>query len=241
MASTTESSFGAKLRRAQDLLTYIQGFTGYAPPRTQESATGFQTLLTSIIASNTSEINAQQQYKVAVDARQAAFKTNPVSITKLLPQIKGAAEAQYGKKSTEASAINAIIKTMRASKLIISPAAPSTDPNNPTVEQTLSQSEKSYGSQTQYFNDLINTISQFTGYAPSNNNIKLPQLQTFSTSITTLNTAVAQKLQPLKTARATRTASYKDLKDRVQRIKQYVKAQFGTNSNEYKLIKGISI
>jgi hypothetical protein len=45
MSSTTESSFGAKLRRAQDLLTYIQGFAGYTPPRTQESATGFQTLI----------------------------------------------------------------------------------------------------------------------------------------------------------------------------------------------------
>lgn len=241
MTSTSESSFGAKLRRAQDLLTYIQGFTGYAPPRTQESAAGFQTLLTTIITSNTTETTAQQLYKAAVDARQAAFKSNPISVTKMLPQIKGAVEAQYGKKSTEAVAANAIIKTMRASKLIITPAAPSTDPNNPTTAQALSQSEKSYGSQTQYFNDLINTISQFAAYNPSNNNIKLAQLQTFATTITTLSNTVAQKLQPLKTARATRTSSYTDLKDRVQRIKQYVKAQYGTNSNEYNLIKGIKI
>ncbi len=130
---------------------------------------------------------------------------------------------------------------MRASKLIVTPAAPSTDPNNPTTAQVLSQSEKSYGSQTQYFNDLINTISQFTVYAPSNNNIKLVQLQAFSTSVTTLNNAVAQKLQPLKTARATRTATYIDLKDRVQRIKQYVKSQYGLKSNEYSLIKGIKV
>ncbi len=241
MASTTESSFGAKLRRAQDLLTFIQGFTGYAPPRAQESIIGFGTLVTTTIASNTSEATTQQQYKAVVDARQAAFKSNPVSITKLLPQIKGAIESQYGKKSTEAVSANAIIKTMRASKLIVTPATPSTDPNNPTTAQVLSQSEKSYGSQTQYFNDLINTISQFTAYAPSNNNIKLAQLQTFSTSVTTLNNAVAQKLQPLKTARATRSASYIDLKDRVQRIKQYVKSQYGLKSNEYNLIKGIKI
>ncbi len=69
MASTTESSFGAKLRRAQDLLTFIQGFSGYAPPRVQESATGFGTLVTTIIASNTSEATTQQQYKAVVDAR----------------------------------------------------------------------------------------------------------------------------------------------------------------------------
>ena len=37
MASTSETTFGAKLRNAQDLVTYITGFVGYVPPRTQET------------------------------------------------------------------------------------------------------------------------------------------------------------------------------------------------------------
>ena len=94
---------------------------------------------------------------------------------------------------------------------------------------------------TQMFNDIISTVGQFTGYNPTNATIKIAGLQAISTQLTTLNNTVAQKIQVLKTARATRQNLYTDLKDRVQRIKSYVKAQYGLNSNEYKLIKGIQI
>ncbi len=237
MTSTAENSFGARLRRAQDLLSFIQGFTGYSPPRTQESVIGFSALITSIIAANASESSTQQLFKSAVDARQAAFKTSPTSVEKILSPIIGAVESQYGKKSTEAVAIRAIIKKMRATKLI----KPTVDPNTPTETKTISQSERSYGSMTQFFNDIINTLTQFTGYNPTNNAIKIATLQATATTLTTLNNTVAQKIQALSTVRATRLSQYTDLKDRVQRIKSYVKAQYGINSNEYKLIKGIKI
>lgn len=237
MASTTESSFGARLRRAQDILTYIAGFTGYNPPRTQESVAGFTAFVNSIVSANASESSLQQNYKTAVDLRQAAFLKTPSSVDKLLAPIRGAVEAQFGKKSTEAVAIAAIIKNMRATKLVQAPA----DPNSPAQQQTISQSERSYGSMTQFFNDIINTLTQFAGYNPTNNALKIVNLQTTATQLTTLNNNVASKIQILKTARANRQNLYTDLKDRVQRIKSYVKAQYGNNSNEYRLIKGIRI
>lgn len=237
MTTTTESSFGAKLRRAQDILTYISSFPGYNPPRAQESVAGFTTFLNSIVTTNATESANRQNYKAAVDQRQNAFLKTPNSIDKMLVPIRGAVEAQYGKKSTEATAIAAIIKTMRTTKLVRPPA----DPNNPTQETTTSQSERSYGSMTQHFNDIINTLTQFTGYNPTNNAIKIAGLQTTATQLTTLNNNVAAKIQTLKNTRANRLALYDDLKDRVQRIKAYVKAQYGNNSNEYNIIKGISI
>ncbi len=237
MASTSETSFGAKLRNAQDLVTYITGFTGYVPPRTQETAASMTTLINSIIATNATESSQQENYKIAVDARQSAFSKKTGSVDKLLSPIKGAVDAQYGKKSTEAEALNAIIKKMRATKLTKAPA----DPTKPEQASTISQSERSYGSITQSFNDIINTLSQFTGYNPTNNTIKVATLQTVATQLTTLNTTVIQKIQPLKTTRASRQAQYTDLKDRVQRIKSYVKAQYGNTSAEYNMIKGLSI
>ena len=126
---------------------------------------------------------------------------------------------------------------MRATKLIKVPA----DPTKPEQATAISQSERSYGSITQSFNDIINTLSQFVGYAPTNNTIKVVTLQATATQLTTLNNAVIQKIQPLKTTRATRQTQYTDLKDRVQRIKSYVKAQYGNSSTEYNMIKGISI
>ena len=237
MASTSETTFGAKLRNAQDLVTYITGFTGYAPPRTQETVASMTTLINSLVETNATEASQQENYKVAVANRQAAFSKKTGSVDKLLSPIKGAIDAQYGKKSTQATTINAIIKKMRATKLINVPA----DPTKPDQATTISQSERSYGSITQSFNDIINTISQFEGYEPTNNAIKVVTLQTTATQLTTLNNAVIQKIQPLKTTRANRQAQYTDLKDRVQRIKSYVKSQYGNSSTEYNMIKGISI
>jgi len=237
MTATTENSFGAKLRRAQDLLTFISGFTGYNPPRAQEGVTGFTTFVNSIVTTNATESQHQQNYKVAVDQRQAAFLKAPNSIHKMLVPIRGAVEAQYGKKSTEATAIAAIIKTMRTTKLVRPPA----DPNNPVQEQTVSQSERSYGSMTQHFNDIVNTLTQFTGYNPTNNALKIAGLQATATQLTTLNNNVASKTMALKSTRTNRLNLYAELKERAQRIKAYVKAQYGNSSVEYNLIKGISI
>ena len=237
MVSISENTFGAKLRRAQDLLTFITGFVGYTPPRTQESVASMTTLINSIVTTNSSESSQQENYKVAVDARQAAFSIKNGSVEKLLSPIKGAVEAQYGKKSTEAVVVNAIIKKMRATKLKKAPA----DPTKPAQEKAISQSERSYGSITQFFNDIVSNLTQFTAFNPSNNTIKIVALQTISTQLTTLNNAVAQKIQPLKTIRASRLNQYADLKDRAQRVKAYVKAQYGNNSTEYNLIKGLSI
>lgn len=237
MASTAENTFGARLRRAQDLLNYVQGFTGYAPPREQESIIPLTALINGIVTSNGNESTVEQQYKAAVDARQSAFKGTTTSVEKLLAPIKGAVEAQFGKKSTESVSISAIIKNMRSTKLV----KPPVDPNSPTKEKTISQSERSYGSMTQMFNDIISTLGQFDGYNPTNAAIKIDGLQTTATQLTTLNDTIAQKIQVLKTARSSRQSLYTDLKERVQRIKSYVKAQYGINSNEYKLIKGIQI
>lgn len=237
MSSTSENSFGARLRRAQDLQTFISGFSGYAPPRAQESAINFGTFLTSISTANATETSTQQNYKAAVDIRQAAFARTPNSVDKLLSPIRGAVEAQYGKRSTESEAIAAIIKNMRATRLVRLPA----DPASPTVERSISQSERSYGSMTQYFNDIINTLTQFSAYNPTNTAIRISNLQTTAMQLNTLNNDVAAKIQVLTTARASRLSLYTDLKDRVQRIKSYVKAQYGTSSNEYTLIKGIKV
>ena len=237
MASTSENTFGAKLRNAQDLLNYIQGFTGYAPPRAQESVASMTTLITSIVTANTATANNQQQYKAATAARQAAYNGTNGSIEKILPSIKGAVEAQFGKKAPETESIGAQIKAMRSSKLVKSP----TDPTKLTQEKTVSQSERSYGSMVQSFNNIIASLQQFSGYNPSNTTLRITALQAATAQVTTLNNNVAQRTLALKTSKVNRDTLYTDLKDRVQRIKSYVKAQYGVSSNEYKLIKGLKI
>ena len=234
--ATTENSFGKKLRNAQDIITFVQGFTNYTPPRTQETLVAMQTLLTSVISANATEASTRQQYRAAVDTRTTAFNKGTNSIPKLLVAIRAAVEAQYGKNSPEAGAIHSILRTIRAGKSVPTPSKTEGE----EAAQAVSRSQRSYGSQTQLFNNLVNTLNQLPGYNPSNPAIKIAALQTFVTQLTTLNNAVAQKYAALQSARANRMVLYTDLNDRTQRVKAYVKSQYGQVSNEYKLIKGIS-
>jgi hypothetical protein len=237
MASTFENTFGAKLRNAQDLVNFVQGFVGYAPPRTQETVASMNTLISNIVTSNNSLATLKQQFTTAVSARQNAYRGTSASLEKLLSPIKGAVEAQYGKTSIESKSIGSLISGMRASKLIRLPA----DPTKATEEQTISQSERSYGSIIQSFNNIVSGLQQFAGYNPSNVNLRIASLQAVATNITTLNNTVAQRLQAIKASQTTRNTQYTDLKDRVQRIKSYVKAQYGMASTEYNMVKGIKV
>src|SRR5882757_2808114 len=150
MASKSEKSFGARLRKFQDAVEYARLWVGYAPPRPEETIKELDKLVKDIIGANNSETSKQVQYGNAVAARQTLFTKNDGSIDKLLVRIRGAVEAQYGKTSSEANQVVRIILTMRKSKLIKLPA----DPANPEVAKVVSQSEKSYGSRTQYFSDI---------------------------------------------------------------------------------------
>lgn len=235
--ASSENSFGKKLRNAQDILTYVQGFINYTPPRTQESVTALQTLVTGVMTANATEATAFQQYRAAVDARSSSFSKGATALPKLLTSIKAAVDAQYGKNSAEATSVNSIVRTIRSSKSV----AVQVITEGVEAAQTISRSQRSYGSQTQYFNNLVNTLNQLSGYNPSNAAIKIAALQTFVTQLTTLNNAVAQKFAGLQTARSTRKTIYTDLNDRTQRMKAYVKSQYGSVSNEYKLIKGLTV
>lgn len=235
MTSTSEISFGAKLRKAQDLLAYLSGFTGYNPPRQQETIKGLETLIDDINHINAAQAGELESYRLTVAQRQKAFSKDPYSLEKILSPIKGAVEAQYGKQSPEAATLNTIIKKMRAAKITKAPADPT------KTEKTISQSQQSYGSLTMLFNNILNTVAQYPNYVPSNENITVTGLKKISDRLTELNNDVAQKVQQLKKVRAMRTEKYNELADSVQRIKAYVKAQYGINSDEYKLIKGIRI
>lgn len=235
MASTSETSFGARLRRAQDLATYLAGFANYSPPREEETPDGFQKLLNDITTTNTNVTTALQNYNTAVTNRYNAFRQDDLSLLKLLAPIRSIILAQYGKESIEFKQTDTIIAKIRAGKLLKTPAT------DTTPETKISQSESSYGSLTQFFNDLLNTLQTFRDYKPSKTELQLPQLQAFQTNLDTLNNNVATHYQKNKQNREARRTLYEELTDRAGRIKAYVKGNYGTQSQEYILIKGLKI
>ncbi len=235
MASNRESSFGARLLRAQQLGSYISNFQNYAPPRMEESVSGYSELLNQIVLVNTEEAQLRQQYNTAVTNRINAFRKDEASVIKILPLIRGQILAQYGKNSIEFNQIDRIITNIRDTRITIKPATES------TPELKISQSEQSYGSLTQYFNELVTNLAQLPGYSPSNPALQIAQLHDFAAQINQMNIEAALRFQLLRDSRNRRRTNYKELKERTLRIKSYSKANYGINASEYTLIKGLQI
>jgi len=235
MTTNRESSFGARLLRAQELATYIGQFQNYAPPRMEESVGSFTELVNQTAWSNTEETQFRQQYNTAVTNRGKAFRKEKGSVLKLLPLIRGQVLAQYGKDSVEFNQIEAIIVNIRDTRIIIKPATEN------TPEKTMSQSEQSFGSLTQYFSNLVSNLVQLPGYNPSNPMLQIEYLQNFVAQINQMNIEAAMRFQQLRESRKRRNDNYEMLHDRAQRIKNYVKANYGVDSSEYTLIKSLRI
>jgi len=142
--------------------------------------------------------------------------------------------AAYGKTSKEATDITSMVTKIRGVKV----KKVSKEPNADFV----SQSERSYGSMTQNFSDMITTLEQYGDkYKPANPTITLEELKGKQKKLTDANIAVTTTYGQLKEKRDDRADLYKQLTSITQRIKDAIKSQYGLKSTEYNLIKGIKV
>lgn len=235
MASSSETTFGAKLRNARDLVQVLTTITGYAELRSEESIVEMNALIAKIDATNSTVNNSLQTYNVASKTRSSIFRTDAHSVLKLLSPIRKYNEAVNGTQDIKTQQIITICNNIRTSKPIVVAATAT------TAEHTISQSEQSYGSLTKAFKDLIDTLTTVPNYAPTAAHLKITALQTMQSNLNTLSNTVTQSLTQLKIARNDRNNYYTDLSDRVKRIKANISANFGNSSLEYKMIKGFKI
>jgi len=235
MSTNSDQSFGARLRRAQDIVSFFPGFPNYNPPRPEENVENFTALVTSLSEANFTVSNLKETYRVAVDNRRAAYRKNPDSMQKILVPVRAAVEARFGKKSVEVRSIASFIAKMRAVKLSKDPI----DPTKPDADKAHSTAQLSYGSMIQIFNDVIAALVSFNGYDPSNEKIKIAALKEKSEQLNKMNNDLAVLVQQVKEKAGDRFLLFEDLKVRTDRIKSYVKSEYGQHSNEYKLIKGL--
>lgn len=235
MASRSERTFGARLLRGQTLHQYISNFMNFAPPRYEESIAGFGEFLQQITYTNSEETLLRQQYNTTVTNRAGVFRDGEQSIFKMLTLIRGMVVAHYGSKSLELNQVDSTIRRMRSSKLTFKEAT------EDTPEEKISQSEQSYGSATQHFSNLVMVLSQLPGFNPSNPMLQIGELQNLVTQLNQLNMEAANRYQQSKGVRARRQDLYKELNERIVRIKAYVKGNYGSKSQEYTLVREIKV
>jgi len=237
----------------------MQNFPNYVPSRAELTIPEFAGFLQTVEESNDLASQFNQQYRTSVQGRQAAFRLEASSIRKLLPQIGAAVQCEFGKDSIQYKTAREIISKIQnvrqpaaaVSQAPASVAGDSTSPSPRTVSTSASSptsassgnshSKQSYGSLLGYFRDLIQALEQMPAYQPSNPAIQVATLAGLADSLATLSADVAKKAQILKGQRMDRVQIYEDLGSRVQNIKAYVKAQYGTQSKEFAVVKGVAV
>jgi hypothetical protein len=247
MKAVSEQTFGKKIADAQTLATHLQSFTTYNPPAPQLSAAELQSLINSIIAANNDTATALQDYSLAVEDRQQAFFKAGDSVEKIVTPIVATIRAKYGKDAKETTDIARLTEKIRGPKYQQSAAAAKQKAqaaanNEPAPAVAASRSERSYGSITKSFSDMVAMLQNLgTEYAPANTEISVTTLQQKIQTLNQLSAAVDTSSLTLKAKRTTRDEAYTDLKERCIKIKEAVKAQFGINSVEYRAIKGLKV
>ena len=241
MASNSEVTFGARVANAETISTHLKSFTGFVAPTTNTTIPNYDVLITSLKTENTGVATKKANYSAAVETRQKLFFKDKDSVLKILSPVTSAVRAKLGKKAKPVTDIAALVVKIRGAKKE-KPKDPNPDEATGKKQDTVSQSERSYGSITLNFSDIVTTLVTLgTDYAPANTIHKLPALQSKLTAITAANTGAASTYGALKTGFDNRANFYADLTERTQRIKEQVKSQYGTGSTEYKLIKGLRV
>jgi hypothetical protein len=241
MASKIESGLGAKLKRAQDLLVLVSQFQNFNPPRSEDQIASFSSLLDELLIANNTIAQLEEQTAISISQRQDAYRNNEFSVLKSLTLIAKAVEAQFGKKAKETELVLKIVRQMRPSSKKKATSTPISDGATDVkiIPVPKSISELSFGTIIQRFRNLIETLGQLPGYDPSNPELKVASLSAKADQLLVLNNDVTLKMQNLKAARFSRTEKYLQMTDSAKRIKAYVLAEYGKNSQENNVVKGL--
>ncbi|WP_177730438.1 hypothetical protein [Flavobacterium inviolabile] len=235
MKSSSESGFGARAANAEKLVTALQYFDNYQPQKPGQGFAAFSALLLIVKEKNRMVAEKRQNYSLAVENRKQLFTSGENAIRKLLSPIRATIRASFGKTSKQAHDINSIIAKIRGTNKTY-------NVDRSSIENNVSLSYRSFGSQAQFFSDLIVNLENFgAAYTPSNSNLSITALKNLLAEATEANNLLMAVYTELRQANRNRITAHAELSATAQGIKDSVKAQYGTQKSEYRLIKGFKI
>jgi len=244
----SQTSFGARIDNAKKVLVHLSTFTGYNPP-VEQTAEALSNFLTALEKHNADAASKAESNSNAKEMRRQAFKTGNGSLRKMSLQVLAAVRSQYGIKSRQATDVKVIVNRITGSvgKKTTKPPVPE---NPPTATQTptdtesksVSKRETGFGNMLKTFADVVATVKNYGAtYTPGNTAITTGALQTRLKELSEINRNATASYSVLKQSQLERMDLYKQLKDKIQRIKNAVKSQYDIGSVEYGLIKGIKV
>lgn len=232
MTSISQESFAARLSRGKKLQQLINSFPDYMPDVPEYQPEAFKTALQAMDVTQTQHTRAHLAYAEACRQRRLLFRSDTDSMSKRITLINSYIRGKFKKDSSIYADVNALVRKIRGEKPIIVTRDADTE--------TLSRSERSYGSQAENFANLITLMQELgTAYSPANSSIKLEKLLLLKTDIEQLNENAALKQADFKPKIAERLDGFKKLDKTSNGIKDMIKSQYGIDSSNYKLVKGL--
>ena len=233
MASQSQASFATRLSKGKKLYQLLNSFPGYAPDVPEFAPQTFKAMLEAMTVAQAQHTEAHHSFAEAAKQRRIVFSENPNSLLKTITLINAYIRGKFQKDSQIYADVNSLVKKIRGEK----PVRITRDADT----EMISRSEKSYGSQAEYLGDLITLATQLgADYTPTNSAIKLAKLKELHAQILQLNDQASVKLAAFKPKVVERQNNFEQLNTTAKRIKDMVKAQYGVDSIEHKLVKGLS-
>ena len=233
MNSKSERGYGARIGNAEKMVRALESFNNYQTTMPELSIAGMNEQISLIKNLNVQVTIAKQSYSLAVENRLQILEKNPDSIEKMLSPINASVKAFFGKEAKIAIDVAHIIKKIRGKNILKS---------NDSEANRISQSYQSYHSKTQFFADLIVYVSEFgNDYNPINQKLHVTSLKTLYDNAVSANKYVVHSHAQFVLDNDKRIKAYELLSLNAFRVKENVKAQYGTQSVEYRLVKSLYI
>lgn len=240
MPSTSETGHAVNVAHFAQLKSYITSYgTAYNPSRAFIKLPAIGTLFLSAQGVMAAEGAAFNLYSDAVDLREAPFDGLNAFITRIIAALDSCevTDAKVKDAKSYSRKIKGIRATPKKDQPVVDPSAP---PSLEKESKQISASQLGYDNRLENFSNLVNLLSQETGYIPNEPDLKITNLNAVLAGMRTKNSAVIAAITGLGNARIARNdVLYKDVTgvhDIAMEVKKYVKSVYGFTSPQYKQV-----
>jgi len=250
MSSTQEGGHARNVAALQKLIQlYTQFGTSYSPTSSDITLTALNALYTNANGALTTLKDKYNDWKNATNAREIAFSP----LRNLAGQLYHILESSGANKQTledflflvhkmRGERITKAEESKEAEKTIANPETETTIPVDPPVEVNVplikSSSQQSFDNMVEHFDKMIKLLASVPAYVPGENVFKVTTLTAQLASLRTANNNANDAYVKMVLARISRNKIFygeaTGVLDISRKSKSYIKAKFGTSSQEYK-------
>ena len=230
----SERTFQDRYQRANSLKDAVVLLTpAYAPADPKYSVAALTTALGAADTANLAVTDKRAFYEDDVSDRQALVKALGPLVTQSLAHVKS--NTAWAKRY---DAVKKAADKVRG----VRPKAPKKSADPDPDQKTRESGERSFVEIAAFFNAYIARLGALSGYAPSDDAIKLPALQATWLQLDDLNKSISNLSQDLADAIRDRADAYTGkagLKFVFDGVKTSVKGQYGQKSPNYSAVSSM--